>query len=43
MQYEIVIKVIGGVHVTLAFLVLLLLLLKVLRKWLLVLVLMLLR
>ena len=34
MQYEIVIKVIGGVHVILAFLVLLLLL-KLLRRWLL--------
>ena len=34
MQYEILIKVIGGVHVTLAFLVLLLLL-KLLRRWLL--------
>ena len=32
MQYEIVIKVIGGVHVTLAFLVLLWLLLKLLRR-----------
>ena len=32
MQYEIVIKVIGGVHVILAFLVLLLLLLKVVRS-----------
>ena len=42
MQYEIVIKVIGGVHVTLAFLILLLLL-KLLRRWLLVLVLGLLR
>ena len=42
MQYEIVIKVIGGVHVILAFLVLLLLL-KLLRRWLLVLVLMRLR
>ena len=38
-----VFKVIGGVHVILAFLVLLLLLLKVLRKWLLVLILGLLR
>ena len=43
MQYEIVFKVMGGVHVILAFLVLLRLLLKLLRKWLLVLVLMLLR
>ena len=34
MQYEILIKVIGGVHVTLAFLVLLLLV-KLLRRWLL--------
>ena len=42
MQYEIVIKVIGGVHVTLAFLILLLLL-KLLGRWLLVLVLSLLR
>ena len=41
MQYEIVFKVMGGVHVILAFLVLLLLL-KLLRRWLLVLVLMLL-
>ena len=41
MQYEIVFKVIGGVHVILAFLVLLQLL-KLLRRWLLVLVLMLL-
>ena len=32
MQYEIVIKVIGGVHVTLAFLVLLWLLLKLLGR-----------
>ena len=32
MKYEIVFKVIGGVHVILAFLVLLLLLLKVLRR-----------
>ena len=32
MQYEIVIKVIGGVHVTLAFLVLLWLLLKLIRR-----------
>ena len=39
MQYEIVSKVMGGVHVILALLALLLLLLKVLRKWLLVLVL----
>ena len=39
MQYEIVFKVIGGVHVILAFLVLLWLLLKLLRRWLLVLVL----
>ena len=38
MQYEIVIKVIGVVHVILAFLVLLWLL-KLLRRWLLVLVL----
>ena len=43
MQYEIVFKVMGGVHVILAFLVLLRLLLKLLRKWLLVLVLRLLR
>ena len=35
MQYENVIKVIGVVHVILAFLVLLLLLLKVVRRWLL--------
>ena len=35
MQYENVFKVIGGVHVILAFLVLLLLLLKVVRRWLL--------
>ena len=35
MQYEIVFKVMGGVHVILAFLVLLLLLLKVLGRWLL--------
>ena len=35
MQYEIVFKVMGGVHVILAFLVLLLLLLKVVRRWLL--------
>ena len=35
MQYEIVFKVIGGVHVILAFLVLLLLLLKLVRRWLL--------
>ena len=35
MQYEIVSKVMGGVHVILAFLALLLLLLKVLRRWLL--------
>ena len=35
MQYEIVFKVIGGVHVILAFLKLLLLLLKLLRRWLL--------
>ena len=42
MQYENVFKVIGGVHVILAFLVLLLLL-KLLRRWLLVLVLRLLR
>ena len=39
MQYEIVSKVMGGVHVILAFLVLLRLLLKLLRRWLLVLVL----
>ena len=32
MQYEIVFKVIGGVHVILAFLVLLLLLLKLVRR-----------
>ena len=38
MQYEIVIKVVGGVHVILAFLKLFLLL-KLLRRWLLVLVL----
>ena len=43
MQYEIVSKVMGGVHVILAFLVLLRLLLKLLRRWLLVLVLRLLR
>ena len=42
MQYEIVIKVIGGVHVMLAFLKLFLLL-KLLRRWLLVLVLVLLQ
>ena len=35
MQYEIVFKVIGVVHVILAFLVLLLLLLKVVGRWLL--------
>ena len=35
MQYEIVFKVIGGVHIILAFLVLLLLLLKLVRRWLL--------
>ena len=35
MQYENVFKVIGIVHVILAFLVLLLLLLKLLRRWLL--------
>ena len=35
MQYENVFKVIGVVHVTLAFLVLLLLLLKVVGRWLL--------
>ena len=35
MQYVNVFKVIGGVHVILAFLVLLLLLLKVVRRWLL--------
>ena len=34
MQYEIVFKVMGGVHVILAFLILLLLL-KLLRRWLL--------
>ena len=34
MQYEIVFKVIGGVHVILAFLVLLLLLLKLVGRWL---------
>ena len=34
MLYEIVFKVMGGVHVILSFLVLLLLLLKVLRRWL---------
>ena len=43
MQYEIVIKVLGGVHVILAFLVLLLLLLKLVGRWLLELVLGLLR
>ena len=43
MQYENVFKVIGGVHVILAFLVLLRLLLKLLRRWLLVPVLRLLR
>ena len=32
MQYEIVCKVIGGVHVILAFLILLLLLLKLVRR-----------
>ena len=32
MQYEIVIKVLGGVHVILAFLVLLLLLLQLVRR-----------
>ena len=32
MQYEIIFKMIGGVHVILAFLVLLLLLLKVVRR-----------
>ena len=42
MQYEIELKVIGGVHVILAFLKLFLLL-KLLRRWLLVLLLMLLR
>ena len=42
MQYEIVIKVIGGVHVILAFLKLFLLL-ELLKRWLLVLVLGLLR
>ena len=42
MQYEIVFKVIGGVHVILAFLKLFLLL-ELLRRWLLVLVLRLLR
>ena len=35
MQYEIVFKVIGGVHVILAFLKLLRLLLELLRRWLL--------
>ena len=35
MQYEIVFKVIGGAHVILAFLVLLLLLLKLVGRWLL--------
>ena len=35
MQYEIVFKLLGGVHVILAFLVLLLLLLKLVRIWLL--------
>ena len=35
MQYEIVFKVIGGVHVILAFLILLLLLLKLVEIWLL--------
>ena len=35
MQYEIVSKVMGGVHVILAFLVLLLLLLKLVERWLL--------
>ena len=39
MQYEMYLKVIGVVHVILAFLVLLWLLLKVLGRWLLVLVL----
>ena len=43
MQYENVFKAIGVVHVILAFLVLLLVLLKVLERWLLVLVLGLLR
>ena len=43
MQYENVFKVIGGVHVILSFLVLLLLLLKLVGRWLLVLVLGLLR
>ena len=43
MQYEIVIKAIGVVHVILAFLVLLLLLFKLVGRWLLVLVLGLLR
>ena len=33
MQYEIVFKVIGGVHVILAFLVLLRLLLKLIGRW----------
>ena len=33
MQYEIVFKVIGGVHVILAFLILLLLLLKLVGRW----------
>ena len=35
MQYENVFKVVGGIHVILAFLVLLLLLLKLVRRWLL--------
>ena len=43
MQYEIVFKMIGVVHVILAFLILLLLLLKLVGRWLLVLVLGLLR
>ena len=33
MQYENIFKVMGGVHVILAFLVLLLLLLKLVRRW----------
>ena len=43
MQYEIVFKVLGVVHVILAFLKLFRLLLKLLRRWILVLVLRLLR
>ena len=43
MQYENIFKVIGVVHIILAFLVLLLLLLKLVGRWLLVLVLGLLR